>query len=61
MNGIGYDVKNRNGDVGWIIKWNCKIEKVAFLVVKYVFFFTILVANDLRDMLEIYWANISLA
>ena len=39
MNSVGCDMKNKKLDVGWIVKWCVKINKVVFECVKWVFFF----------------------
>ena len=31
--------KNKNWDVGWVVKWVSKIDKIAFEDAKYFFFF----------------------
>lgn len=30
MNSVGYNVKNKRWDVGWVVKWFAKIDKVDF-------------------------------
>ena len=30
MNGIGCGVKNKRWDVGWVVKWCVKIDKISF-------------------------------
>ena len=32
---FGWDVKNKNWDVGWVVKWYCKIDKVVFKMVNW--------------------------
>ena len=39
MNSVGCDMKNKKLDVGWVVKWCVKINKVVFECVKWVFFF----------------------
>ena len=39
MNSVACDVKNKKLDVGWVVKWRVKVDKVAFECAKWVFFF----------------------
>ena len=39
MNSFSYDVKNKRGDLSWVMKWYIKVYKVYFWGSKLVFFF----------------------